>query len=130
MSLGRGNTGKFGEQIARQHYAKLLGFFIVAENFFNRTGKQRGEIDFVARHGKTLVFVEVKTRTNNPYAYQSAVEAVTLAKRRKLMQVIRWYLAANPAYSSYALRIDVCVVLLDKTANYVKILSNAVEDLY
>jgi putative endonuclease len=129
MPLGRGNIGQLGEEIARQHYVQS-GFFIVAQNFFNRRGKQRGEIDFVARQKNALVFVEVKTRTYKPAAYQSAVEAITPAKHRKLRLAIRWFLAANPAYNRYRLRIDVCVVLLDKSAKYVKILSNAVEDLY
>ena len=132
--MGRGNigtTGQRGEEIAQQHYA-ALGFSIVAANFFNRTGKRRGEIDFVAQDSKsrTAVFVEVKTRAASPTAYQSAVEAVTPAKRRRLLQAIRWYLAVNPAYYDWGLRIDVCVVLLDNGAKYVKILSNAVEDLY
>ena len=127
--MRRGNIGSKGEQVARQYYIKS-GFSIVSQNFFNRTGKQRGEIDFVARRKTTLVFVEVKTRSNSFHAYQSAVEAITPVKRRKLMRIIKWYLAANPSYSGYVLRIDVCVVLLDKSANYVKILSNAVEDLY
>lgn len=134
MAMGRGNigtTGLRGEEIARQHY-EALGFSIVAANFFNRTGKRQGEIDFAAANStaRTLVFVEVKTRTYGPGAYQSAVESVTPAKRRKLMKAIRWYLAANPGYYNWSVRIDVCVVLLDKTRKYVKILSNAVEDLY
>lgn len=129
MSLGRDNIGARGEKIAQRRYASL-GFSIVAQNFFNRQGKQRGEIDFIASQNSTLVFVEVKTRTNSPYAYKSAVEAITFAKRQKLIRIIKWFLAGNPTYVDYAVRIDVCVVLLDKTAQYVKILSNAVEDLY
>jgi putative endonuclease len=129
MPVGRGNIGSLGEKIARQHYASL-GFSIVAENFFNRRGKQLGEIDFIARKDSTLVFVEVKTRRQSVYAYQSAIESVTLAKRRKLLRIISWYLSSNPVYNSHNLRIDVCVVLLDKTVKYVKVLSNAVEDLY
>lgn len=125
----RGDTGNLGERIARQHYAKS-GFSIIASNFFNKVGKRRGELDFVARRGQLITFVEVKCRVARAGAYQSAVESVDLSKKRKLLKVIRWFLANHPEFTDSRLRIDVCVVILDKTANYVRILSNAVEDLY
>lgn len=125
----RGDTGNLGERIARQHYVKS-GFSIVAANFYNKVGKRRGELDFVAARGKLIAFVEVKCRTARARAYQSALESIGLSKKRKLLKIIRWFLANHPEYADCPLRIDVCVVILDKTANYVRILSNAVEDLY
>jgi putative endonuclease len=49
--------GRRGERIAAW-WLRLQGWRIVGERV--RTG--RGEIDLVARRGKTLAFVEVKTR--------------------------------------------------------------------
>lgn len=50
--------GKYGEKVAadwlRAHHSKVL-----AKNFI---GPRRGEVDIVARNGKLLLFVEVKTR--------------------------------------------------------------------
>ena len=50
--------GNYGERVAadwlRAHRCKIL-----ARNF---TGPRRGEVDLIARDGKLLLFVEVKTR--------------------------------------------------------------------
>lgn len=129
MSLGGETIGEYGERIAQQHYVSL-GFSIFHPNFYNHHGKRYGEIDFVAKNENTIIFVEVKTRTNSKCAFQSAVESVTFKKRQRLLKIIKWYILVNKPDIKNTLLIDVCVVLLDKTANYVRILSNAVEDLY
>ena len=49
-------TGMRGEQIA-QKYLQQKGYVIVATNYL----KKCGEIDIIARYGKMLHFVEVKT---------------------------------------------------------------------
>ena len=54
--------GAYGERVAvdwlRGHGCKVL-----ARNF---KGPHRGEVDIIARDGKLLLFVEVKTRRENP----------------------------------------------------------------
>lgn len=51
-------VGNYGEEVAadwlRSQHCRIL-----ARNF---RGPRRGEVDIVARHGKVLLFVEVKTR--------------------------------------------------------------------
>lgn len=126
---GRESTGKIGESIARKHYAKQ-GYFIIAKNFYNHIGKRQGEIDFVAQKENLLVFVEVKNRTNAYGSYNSAIDAMHNLKQRRLIKAVHWFIALNSNYADSSMRIDLCVVLLDKSANYVRIISNAVEDLY
>ncbi len=50
--------GNYGEQVAAD-WLRAKGCKVLAKNF---TGPKRGEVDIVARDGKLLLFVEVKTR--------------------------------------------------------------------
>ncbi len=52
--------GRRGEQIAAW-WLRLRGWRIIGE----RVKTRRGEVDLVARRGKTLAFIEVKTRTKD-----------------------------------------------------------------
>ncbi len=56
----RGNAwlGQYGENVAAD-WLRANGCKILARNF---KGPHRGEVDIVARDGKLLLFVEVKTR--------------------------------------------------------------------
>ena len=81
--------GKLGEQIAAR-YLSSLGFIILAQNF----KKRYGEIDIVAREGKTLVFVEVKTRKGTKYG--TAEEAITPWKLHSLIKSAEYYLLLHP----------------------------------
>ncbi len=56
---------------------RRLGFKVLYRNFRAPHG---GEVDLVCRDGDTLVFVEVKTRTNE--AFGTPAEAVTASKQR------------------------------------------------
>lgn len=51
-------TGSYGEQLAENHLL-ALGYKILEKNW----RYSRSEIDLIAMDGKTLVFVEVKTRS-------------------------------------------------------------------
>jgi putative endonuclease len=55
---GRQWTGDYGEHVARD-FLRSNGCRILARNFKAPRG---GEVDIVARDGKLLLFVEVKTR--------------------------------------------------------------------
>jgi putative endonuclease len=62
MSLFRKILGQEGEDRAARHLAKQ-GYKILERNY--RTPS--GEIDLIALHQGTVVFVEVKTRTSDAY---------------------------------------------------------------
>lgn len=55
---GRVWLGQYGENVAAD-WLRANGCKILARNF---KGPHRGEVDIVAREGKLLLFVEVKTR--------------------------------------------------------------------
>jgi putative endonuclease len=76
------------------------GFRIVARNW-RRPG---GELDVVADHQGTCVFVEVRSRTGEEYGHP--LEAVTLRKRAQVIRAARLYLAESPAGAS-SYRFDV-----------------------
>ena len=53
-----------------------------------------GQLDLVARDGKTLVFVEVKTRAGHGFGLPQ--ESVDTRKIRKLQQLALYYLKMRP----------------------------------
>ena len=67
-----------------------LGYEIVAADV--RT--PLGQLDLVARDGKTLVFVEVKTRAGHGFGLPQ--ESVDSRKIRKLRQLALYYLKMRP----------------------------------
>lgn len=64
------------------------GLILLQRNYYCRFG----EIDLVMRDGSTLVFVEVRMRTNQNFG--GARGSITFAKRRKLLRAARHYLSS------------------------------------
>jgi putative endonuclease len=81
----RDTLGNRGENVAAK-YLRNLGYKIILRNFRCALG----EVDIIAREGKTLVFVEVKTRTNDD---PSPEDQVNSTKRHQLTKAARYYLA-------------------------------------
>lgn len=121
------DLGAWGESLAAKVYEKD-GYKILDKNFFNRFGKQLGEIDLIAFKPGLIVFVEVKTRTNEKFG--TPAEAVDRQKRRKLIQACKYFQSINPQFANFSFRIDVAEVKtsLDRDDKYVNIIENAVED--
>ena len=93
-------TGNRFEAMARE-YLEARGLRFVRANFLSR----HGEIDLVMRDGETLVFVEVRYRSNN--AFGGALGSVTMAKRRKLISAAHLWLAWHPHDARRPCRFDV-----------------------
>ena len=68
-------------------YLQRAGLRVVTRNYRCRGG----EIDLVCRDGDTLVFVEVRMRSNPGFG--SALDSVTPAKRRRLVLAATHYLS-------------------------------------
>lgn len=85
MTIDTKKTGKTGEDLAASILEKK-GYIIVERNY--RYGK--GEIDLIARDGKTLVFIEVKTRKNLEYGPPEM--AITKGKQRQIRKIAEAYL--------------------------------------
>ncbi|NQT92341.1 MAG: YraN family protein [Lentisphaerae bacterium] len=86
MSPASAETGKWGEEEAEKHLRRS-GYRIVGRRV--RVGT-RDEFDLVARDGKTLVFVEVKTRAGESFGRPAA--AVNAKKRHVLSRAAVRYL--------------------------------------
>ena len=72
--------GKDGEALAVS-FCKKKGYRVLEKNY--RTAF--GEIDIIARDGDVIVFIEVKTRTDDTFGYP--FEAVDARKREKIRKV-------------------------------------------
>src|SRR4051794_326847 len=81
------DVGRRGEDLAHR-YLKKRKYVIVARNYRPVSGAQ-GEIDLVARAAGKLVFVEVKTRTNDAVGFPE--RAVDGSKQRALIRTAREY---------------------------------------
>ena len=99
----RAATGRAGEEAAARHLAQA-GYRVLERNWRCRAG----EIDLIADDAGTLVFVEVRSRTN-PTRYGTAIEAVDARKQRKVRAVAAYYLARH-ASGSRPVRCDVVAV--------------------
>ena len=105
MSRWRVNLGKTGEDLACRELERL-GYAILDR----RVRFRGGEIDIVARDGQTLVFVEVKARETG--AFGGGGEAVTMYKRRRIVQLAIEYVARR-RLGDCGVRFDVVSVQLD-----------------
>jgi len=79
------NLGKQGEDRAAAWLTEQ-GYEILARNY--RYGK--GEVDIIARDGEELVFIEVKTRTNEEYGHP--IYALTPSKQKQIIKIARSFL--------------------------------------
>lgn len=101
--------GKQGEKIAAG-YLKSKGYEILDINFrYSRIA----EIDIIAKTGKNLVFVEVKTRTSEFFGL--GAEAVDERKLMNIYTAAQYYIHKKKLQNLKP-RIDVISILLDKNS--------------
>ena len=86
-----------------------------------------GEIDLVAVDARTVVFVEVKTRTSVHFG--SPKWALTPKKQRKISMVALYYLKATDQSTARA-RFDVVTVISNRDKPQVETIKNAFELAY
>jgi putative endonuclease len=84
MPHARQRLGADGESLACAELEKL-GYRIVERNYRTRSG----EIDIVAADADTIVFVEVKTKTDGSFG--DPVEEVTPQKQQQIISMGEWY---------------------------------------
>ena len=117
MTFARKRIGESGESLAG-HFLESRGMKILARNVRMRVG----EIDILAEDGKTLVIVEVKTKSNSQTS--TAEDKVDKAKQRKLRQLAN-ELAGE--YPDRLLRIDVVAINNFNSVPEINYIYNAVE---
>ncbi|GAB3980090.1 YraN family protein [Spirosoma terrae] len=96
-------TGKQGEAAAVR-FLQENGYEIVATNY----RYQHAEIDLIAKKGKLLVFVEVKTRSN--LSYGQPEEFVSYTKAKLVMKAAEHYVFAHDWL--HDIRFDIVAVTL------------------
>ncbi|MFL6541902.1 MAG: YraN family protein [Chthoniobacterales bacterium] len=114
-----GERGRRGEKLAAK-FLRRHGYKILYRNFRGRTG---GEIDIVARHGDTLVFVEVKTRGSEEFG--RPFETIRRDQQRRISRgALAWLrLLDNP---DILFRFDaVEVVMRDDEPPQLELIQNA-----
>jgi putative endonuclease len=104
---GNSSLGEMGESIAAT-FLKGAGFSIVERNFRCVCG----ELDIVARDGRTIVFVEVKCRNNQNYGPPQL--AVTPFKQRQISKAALVWLSKRRLYDAEA-RFDVVAIVLHES---------------
>jgi len=103
--VDRISLGKSGEDAACRELRRR-GYEILTRRFRTRLG----ELDIVARDGATIVFVEVKTRTNANFG--SPTEAVTALKQRRVWLMASDYLQRHGRHQRPC-RFDVVAISID-----------------
>jgi putative endonuclease len=96
------SSGASAEALAC-HYLEQQGLKLIARNYRCKSG----EIDLIMQEGQTLVFVEVRLRSNHRFG--NAASSIDARKQRKLIHTAEHYLQLH---GNRACRFD--AILLDK----------------
>ena len=106
MKINENNKGFDAEKLAVTYLANL-GLKLVARNYHCRFG----ELDLIMKEANTLVFIEVRLRSNAKFG--SAGASITPQKQQKLIAVAQHFLQQHgQAHGNPACRFD--AILMDK----------------
>ena len=114
--------GKKGETIAVR-YLKKKGYKIIEQNYRSKAG----EIDIIAREKRTLIFVEVKTRSSRSFG--SPKWAVTPKKQKAISMAALYYLKITNQTNADA-RFDVVSILARGADTQIELVRNAFDLAY
>jgi len=101
----RQGLGEAGERHARR-YLEARGYRFLAGNW----RCPAGELDLVMRDGDEVVAVEVKTRRGEGCG--RAEEAISAAKRARLLVSAEWFVGSRPELADLVWRIDLVAITL------------------
>lgn len=111
--------GAEGERAAEK-FLRRARYTILARNYRCRGG----EVDLIALDRSTVVFIEVKTRTQPGFG--SPLEAVDQRKQRQIQRAAQYYLSENRLHDRNA-RFDVVGVWWDNGRVQCELVKNAFE---
>lgn len=100
--MRRRQLGQRGEQLAAE-YIQQQGYRLAEQNYRCRLG----EIDLIAWDGRTLVFIEVKTKRHMQFGVPQSM--VTRAKQQKIVRVAMVYVQERHL-RDMSLRFDVIAI--------------------
>ncbi|MEX1108022.1 MAG: YraN family protein [Dongiaceae bacterium] len=98
-SQGRGRRGEW----LAAWFLRLKGYRILARDLRCPVG----EIDLVARRGRTLAIVEVKARPDRTIA----AESISPRQRQRILAALGWFLARHPDRAQDRIRFDVVLIV-------------------
>lgn len=93
--------GRRAEFLARLWFI-FHGYRILCKNYVIGRGSTAGEVDFIAKRRKTIVFVEVKERKN----LQNALYAIKPNQQKRIINAARYFIQAHSQYTAYNFRFD------------------------
>ena len=96
------DRGRRAETVAAW-FLRLKGYRILSRRYKTPAG----EIDLIARRGRTIVFVEVKQRPDDT----AALDAVTATSRKRIARAADLWLSRHPAAVGFDRRFDVILAL-------------------
>jgi putative endonuclease len=117
MKDPRRRLGNRGEDLAAAALKKQ-GYKILERNYVTPLG----EIDLVARQGRTYVFIEVKTRKSPRFG--APQEAVNPAKQNRYRRLAEYYLKQK-RLGEVAVRFDVVGIIINEDEPRVEIIQDA-----
>ena len=117
MSRERKDKGDRGEERAAA-FLRKEGYRILARNY----RCPLGEMDIIAREGKTVVFIEVKARSSKRFG--SPLEAIGPQKQRRMTAIALCYLKGQ-GWLGMPARFDVAAVNLHEGSETVTLYRNA-----
>lgn len=100
-------SGIWAEFLARTLFF-FKGYRIVAKNYVTGKGTTAGEIDFIAKKSKTIIFVEVKKRKT----IENASYAISTTQQQRIINGAKSFIAKNQKYKDFDLRFDAVLVKL------------------
>ena len=98
--------GRIGEELA-ERFLVNKNYYILAKNYHSRFG----EIDIIASDGTSIIFIEVKTRTQNQFG--SPLEAITKHKLFKMVKTSQFYLSQRKLHGQ-PYRFDAIEIILNQ----------------
>jgi putative endonuclease len=102
-------------------YLKQKKVQILHRNFRCRLG----EIDLIGNHQHTLVFIEVRYRSNPCNQFGTIAESITFSKQQKIIRTAGYFLAVRPTLANYPCRFDVVTVTLLNNEPQIEWIPNA-----
>lgn len=102
----RRHYGNEQESLAA-HYLSQHGLTLLERNYYTRLG----EIDLIMQDGDTLVFVEVRSRTNADFI--DPITSINARKQQRMRRAAQVYLKHHRLTNKVKARIDVLGLLKD-----------------
>ena len=110
--------GRAGEDLGEQ-YLKNQGYQILERN----VQLPFGEIDLIALHQGSLVFIEVKSRKDDSFGFPE--ESINRRKKTQLAKLASWYLCRYPKFPQ--VRFDILAIQAEGNESGVRLIQNAFE---